>query len=126
MIGFPSSSKVIHATEPPPLSTHPSNCPPNPLARRPIRAPAVIPPLWLTVPHPTIDLSNYPVFVYQPGYGWGFKYVWYVKSGFKGRAVIQGDDVRGAHPLWFADDLHHKMVRVLVLDVQQFLGMVQK
>lgn len=68
-----------------------------------------------------MDRGDYDHFVYNARYGWGFKYVWFVKHGFRGRATIKGENIKSAVPLWFADDLHRRFTRLLVLDAGQFL-----
>jgi len=75
--------------------------------------------------HPSINSTNYPLSIYGDRYGWGIgwgiKYVWFIKPGFRGRITVQGKNLSGGPPLWLGDDLHGRITRVLVLDIGRFL-----
>ncbi len=105
---------------PPPLRRAPQ-CPLNPLSHSTTRGAAVIPALYLLFPHPVVDTHQFPQFQYDAPYGWAFKYVWFINHRFRDRAVITGATLGGGAPLWFDDELHHRVTRVLVLNVGRFL-----
>ncbi len=108
------------AQTPPPLSRAPQ-CPLNPLSRSNTSGAAIIPAPYLMAVHPVVDTHQFPQFHYYAPYGWLFKYVWFINHRFRDRAVITGGTLGGGAPLWFADDVHRRATRVLVLDVRHYL-----
>lgn len=89
---------------PPPLGMVPQNCPPGPTPQ-PIFSdigPVVgAAPLWVTGfggPHAVIHIPTYFTFTQ---YGWTWKLLWKMQSGYTHPITLEGGNLRNGTLLWF-------------------------
>lgn len=100
-----SPPTLVPTATPPPLGLVPQNCPTTPASRNifPDIGPGVgTSPVWaFGLGTPILIPTSY--FTYTP-YGWTWKVIWRVSSGYTHLVRLHAGNLRGSSPLWFQID----------------------